>query len=72
MQLHYEGYSQGFPGVYWWNGFLEYLGEGLEVLEEVPTTEVSQQRVNSWICVVQRLLEKDAAQYPVQSRDCSR
>jgi len=44
---------------------LEDPGQSLEVSGVVPTMEVSQWRMSSWICAV-TAVEKDAAQYPVK------
>jgi len=54
------GVSMGLPA----EEVLEVLGQSLEGSEGVPIMEVSRQRVSSWIRAAM-VLERDAAQYPV-------
>ena len=49
----------------------EGLGQGPEVSGVVPMTEVSQQRVSSWICAAM-VAGKRCFPIPSQLRDCSR
>ena len=49
---------------------LEVLGQSLEGSEEVPTMEVSRQRVSSWIHAV-TVAGKRCYPIPSQLRDCS-